>query len=150
MHRHPYPHPHIIDILIPILSFIALMSTITILLEPRKRSAESCNSSSSSPCPHHLMSSALSIIMLISYIQFSQSPRKRTTWFCNSSSSSISPIYTHPYHPHADEPYHHFVGVLANELLRPVASCVMPTHSVTVPKIPVHAYVLPRYDNNLY
>jgi len=33
------------------------------------------------------------------------------------------------------EEVHHFVGVLANELLRPIASCVMPTHPVAIPVI---------------
>jgi len=33
------------------------------------------------------------------------------------------------------EEVHHFVGVLANELLGPVARCVMPTHPVTIPVI---------------
>jgi hypothetical protein len=33
------------------------------------------------------------------------------------------------------EEVHHFVRVLANELLGPVAGCVMPAHPVTIPVI---------------
>ena len=60
----------------------------------------------------------------------------------SSSTTSISPssffissMYPHS-HPHRAR-CHHFVGVLANELLGPVAGCVMPTHPVTIPAIPV-------------
>ena len=60
----------------------------------------------------------------------------------SSSTTSISPssffissIYPHS-HPHRAR-CHHFVGVLANELLGPVAGCVMPTHPVTIPAKPV-------------